>query len=519
MMKRLLFLSISLILCHWAIAQAGWILVNSNLANGKGIGQISIGMNNPNALWSEAVNADGSIFDAYTRSTDSGLTWTAGTFNAGTGLSQLFAISADTCWAVFNTGASQGLYKTTDGGATWTKKGGVYGNTSFADAIHFFNNNDGWALGDPLGGYFEMYTTTNGGEAWTRVPQANIPAPTSGEYGITGNYCAIGNNVWFGTNAGRIFRSTDKGLTWAVTLTPFGNLETIAPEFVDALHGIAYRSYLDLGLESNLNVTSDGGVTWTDLAVSGDMYARYFSHIPGSTGTYIGSSSAAGANGISVSLDGGENWNTISSGSNFTATAWINDSTGWAGSIATGKSTGGMYIYDGIPLALPVADFTASDTAIILGGQVTFTNLSQGVLTAYLWTFEGGSPATSTVQNPPPVTYSTPGAFNVSLKVTNAWGDNTLLKVDYIYVGGVGINELSQAFVKIYPNPVKDLLNVEASSNIKEIRIINIVGQTILNQPTDSKTMVINTSDLKSGVYNLKIKLEDGYINKKIVVN
>lgn len=501
------------------MAQTGWILVNSNLANGKGIGQISIGMNDPNALWAEAINTDGSIFDAFTRSVDGGLTWTAGTFNAGTGLSQLFAISADTCWAVFNTGASQGLYKTTDGGATWVKKGGVYGSSSFADVMHFFNNNEGYAMGDPVGGYFEIYTTTDGGENWTRVPQGDIPAPTSGEYGITGNYCAIGNNTWFGTNAGRIFRSTDKGYTWAATLTPFGNTETIAPEFVDALNGIAYRSYLDLGIEGNLNVTNDGGVTWTDLSVSGDMYARYFSHIPGSTGTYIGSSSASGANGISVSMDGGATWNTISSGNDFTASAWLNDSTGWAGSIATGKTTGGMYIYDGIPLALPVADFTASDTAVILGQPVTFTNLSPGVLTSFLWTFEGGNPATSIDENPPSVYYNTPGSFNVSLKVTNEWGDNTLLKVDYIYVGGVGMNDLSQASVEIFPNPVKDNLNIIASSLIREISLVNFVGQTVLNQQANSKNLVINTSAFKSGVYNLKIKLEDGYINKKVVIN
>jgi len=519
MMKKLLILSITLILSQWAMSQTGWIQVNSNLAAGQGAIQVSIGMNDNNALWVEAGNADGSIFDAFTRSTDGGLTWTAGTFNAGDGLSQLFAISANVCWAVFNTGATQGLYKTTDGGATWTKKGGVFNNSSFADAMHFFNDNDGWAMGDPVGGYFEIYTTTDGGETWTRVPQANIPAPTSGEYGITGNYCAIGNNVWFGTNKGRIFRSTDKGLTWAATLTPFGNAETIAPEFVDALHGIAYRSYLDLGIETNLNVTTDGGATWTDVSVTGDMYGRYFSHIPGSTGTYIGSSNAAGGNGISVSFDGGYNWTVISAGYDFCASAWINDSTGWAGSNTVAKTTGGMYIYDGIPLALPVADFTASDTAIILGGQVTFTNLSAGAATAYLWTFEGGNPASSTDKDPVPVVYNTPGSFNVTLKVTNEWGDNTLQKVDYIYVGGVGINELSKASVNVYPNPVKDMLTVEASSTIKEVTVINFVGQTILNQKPDAQTAVINTSELKSGVYNLKIKLEDGYINKKIVIN
>lgn len=504
----------------WTIAQTGWISVNSNLAAGYGIGQISIGMNNTNALWAEAVDGTGAIVDGYTRSTDAGLTWTAGTFNAGTGLSQLFAIDENTCWAVFNTGATQGCYKTIDGGATWVKKGTAFSAGSFADVMHFFNDNDGYAMGDPLGGYFEIYTTTDGGESWTRVVQANIPAPTSGEYGITGNYCAVGDNTWFGTNAGRIFYSTDKGYTWATTLTPFGNAETVAPEFADALNGIAYRSYLDLGLESVIDVTTDGGVTWNEIGVIGDMYARYFKYVPGTTGTYVGSSSAAGANGISYSSDGGTTWTTITAGYDFTATAWIDSETGWAGSVATAKkSTGGMYIFDGTLVTLQAA-FTASDTAIVLGGSVTFTDQSTGNnITGWNWTFPTGNPPSSTVQNPPPVTYSTSGAHDVTLTVTDAGGgQNTLTKVDYIYVGGVGINELSAASINVYPNPVKDVMTVESASTIQEIQIYNIVGQMVYNQKVDSKSLTVNAK-LKNGVYNLKVKFADGFVNKKIVVN
>ncbi len=85
----------------------------------------------------------------------------------------------------------------------------------------------GVAQGDPVSGEYEIYVTTNGGEAWTPIPGANIPNPTSGEFGITGNYCAFGDNIWFGTNQGRIFRSTDKGNTWAASMTAFGAAEVV----------------------------------------------------------------------------------------------------------------------------------------------------------------------------------------------------------------------------------------------------------------------------------------------------
>ena len=125
MMKKLLLLFVGLAFCTYLNAQTGWIQTNSNLSNYRGIGQISVGMFDNTALWGMATDSTTLIVDAFTKSTDGGQTWTAGTFNAGTGLSQLFAFDANVCWAVFNTGANQGLYKTSDGGGTWVKKGGA----------------------------------------------------------------------------------------------------------------------------------------------------------------------------------------------------------------------------------------------------------------------------------------------------------------------------------------------------------------------------------------------------------
>jgi len=348
MLKKLQLLTVLLAISLASFAQ-DWIQVDSELANGLGVGQISIGMNDATAIWAAAINADGSINDSFTKSTDGGLTWISGTFNAGTGLSQLFAIDATTCWALFNTGASQGIYKTVDGGATWVKKGGVFNASSFADVLHFFNDNDGYAMGDPVGGYYEIYTTTDGGETWTRVPQANIPAPTSGEYGITGNVSSVGNNTWFGTNQGRVFRSTDKGYTWQATLTPFGNAETVSASFRDANVGICFRSYLNMGIEPILNVTVDGGATWSSLSVNGSMYARWFAFIPGTASTWVGSSSEVGFEGISLTENDGVDWSDLTIGTPIQAPAFVNNSTGYAGTWVVG-GVGGMLVYNGDPL-------------------------------------------------------------------------------------------------------------------------------------------------------------------------
>ena len=81
----------------------------------------------------------------------------------------------------------------------------------------------------------------------------------------------------------------------------------------------------------------------------------------------------------------------------------------------------------------PVADFAASETEVNIGGTVTFTDLTENIPTSWEWTFEGGTPATSTEQNPS-VTYSEPGDFTVTLVAHNAYGDDTETKTGYITV-------------------------------------------------------------------------------------
>jgi len=116
-------------------------------------------------------------------------------------------------WSWQTTG---GILGTTDGGLTWTQDPTSFKTAGgWPDFIHFFDANNGVCVGDPTNGYFEIYTTSNAGASWSRVPQANIPAPVSGEKGLTGPFfAAAGNSLWFPTSAlgtGRIFRTTDKG--------------------------------------------------------------------------------------------------------------------------------------------------------------------------------------------------------------------------------------------------------------------------------------------------------------------
>ncbi|HLP60548.1 MAG TPA: PKD domain-containing protein, partial [Candidatus Deferrimicrobium sp.] len=88
------------------------------------------------------------------------------------------------------------------------------------------------------------------------------------------------------------------------------------------------------------------------------------------------------------------------------------------------------------PPAPPVAAFVAGATNINAGDSVNFTDQSTNNPTSWSWTFEGGTPATSTARNPT-VTYNTPGTFDVTLIASNAQGSDTETKIDYMNVAEI----------------------------------------------------------------------------------
>jgi pimeloyl-ACP methyl ester carboxylesterase len=76
------------------------------------------------------------------------------------------------------------------------------------------------------------------------------------------------------------------------------------------------------------------------------------------------------------------------------------------------------------------------DTDVICEDQsITFTDLSQGLVTDLEWTFEGGTPSTSTDPTVE-VVYETPGEYAVTLSATFVNGENTTILDSLIFVTG-----------------------------------------------------------------------------------
>ncbi len=153
---------------------------------------------NPQTAWGTAINGAATTqTDYYTlefsRTNDGGQTWTPGAITGVPStyvISSICATSYTKAWvACFNNASTAdkgGIYVTSNGGQTWTRQNTALYNdaSSFPNVVHFWNNNEGWAMGDPVGGYFELYNTVDGGVNWVRTPQANIPAHSAANMDI-----------------------------------------------------------------------------------------------------------------------------------------------------------------------------------------------------------------------------------------------------------------------------------------------------------------------------------------------
>ncbi|MBN2680916.1 MAG: T9SS type A sorting domain-containing protein [Bacteroidales bacterium] len=404
-MKKIYLFAILAFVCSTSFSQ--WIEQATGFSTAsRGIKYISAV--DENVVWATAY--DGTTTTNYitefTRTTNGGATWTAGTvtgYTSGYGSAMIFGLDANTAWMpVFNTSAGGGkILKTTDGGTTWTAQttAAFAAPAGFPNVIHFWDANNGWCQGDPNGGYFEFYTTTDGGENWTRVPQANIPDPIAAdEYGVTGFYSVVGDNVWFSTNKGRVFKSTDKGYTWSVYTTTLTNQFTIS--FKDANYGLAYQ--ID---NYTIAKSTDGGETWTVFTPAGNLYSSDLAYVPGTPNTWVSTGNESGA---SFSLFGGDYWEDFSSfPGQMLTTAWVNNTCGWVGNFNTDASTGGIYKFDGVitdPYDNDVAAITISNPVDGLpltaseNISVSIMNMGLNAQTGFDVTYilNGGTPVTET---------------------------------------------------------------------------------------------------------------------------
>jgi hypothetical protein len=119
------------------------------------------------------------------RTTNKGANWTnvSGTISTTYSLVNIFAWDANTCLVTGYAGANTIIYRTSDGGSTWTA---VYGPVAgFIDDLWMTDANNAYYIGDPIGGNWDLKKSTNGGVnwvTWSTLATTN----TSGTYNNAG---------------------------------------------------------------------------------------------------------------------------------------------------------------------------------------------------------------------------------------------------------------------------------------------------------------------------------------------
>ncbi|MEO5571364.1 MAG: T9SS type A sorting domain-containing protein [Bacteroidia bacterium] len=338
-MKKLLLTSFILLACFTGI-HAQWTQQTSNVTPGYYVPFLDAV--NSDIVWgivSDPANQQTPVAE-YTKTVDGGNLWIGGAITNAAGLapSCIFGLNADTAWvAMWNVagGAAAGkILRTNDGGGTWTQQTTALFNTAgnFPNWVYFWDANNGVCLGDPTGGYFEIYTTVDGGTNWVRTPQADIAAQLGGEFGITDVFREFGDStLYFGTNQGRIYKTVDRGLHFTAAQTPFTDfIGAIA--FRDANNGLCVSG----GAVGSTDVayTTDGGATWNlkGTNAAGMSLILGLCYLPGSDSTYFISTPAAGSvDGTAFSPNDGTSWVTADNLIH-TDIEFVNDSTGWTGS-------------------------------------------------------------------------------------------------------------------------------------------------------------------------------------------
>jgi len=212
-------------------------------------------------------------------------------------------------------GEASRLYRTADGGQTWTE---TFRNTdpaAFYDCLAFSDPRHGLALSDPVGGEFRILSTSDGGRSWGVLPSEGMPAALAGEFAFAASgtcLVAKGDQAWFATGGGataRVFHSDNRGQTWQVADTPVpsgpsAGIYSLAVRDARRLIAVGGDFQTPTVAPDAAAVSGDAGRTWRNAVREPGEYRSGAAWMPGAGTRAL----AVGPTGSDISYDGGFTW-------------------------------------------------------------------------------------------------------------------------------------------------------------------------------------------------------------------
>lgn len=314
------------------------------------------------------------------------------------------------------------LNRSTNGGASWSNATGTITETG---AWVTPWSQDPVNAGVIYAGFINMWKSTNGGVSWTKISTFTNQA-TLDVFAVS----PANNQVIWAAKAGNLYKTTNGGTTWTtITSIPSGRISTIACSNTDP--NKAFIGFSGFTNTNKVFQTNDQGVTWINLSSSiPNIPINYILYVDNSNDAlYIGTDVGVYYKDASLTI-----WQPFNNGLPNTIVTQLSI---FGPTQKLRASTYGRGIWESDlyqPGAYPPVSAFGSDKSISCpGAAIQFNDFSAGQPTGWSWSFPGGNPSTSTAQNPM-VTYNTPGIYPVTLTTTNSIGTDTRTLNAYINI-------------------------------------------------------------------------------------
>ena len=277
--------------------------------------------------------------------TDGGSTWRSGVVPGAASLQfrDVEGVS-DTVADLLSigSGSDSRIYKTTDGGATWSLQFQNQDPNAFFDCFAFWTPTRAFAQSDSVNGQFPVVRTTNG-QTWESIA-GNEPAALPGEFFFASSGTCVAtdgkNNAWAvtgGASPSRVLVTQDGGDTWSAYDSPLRGSPSaglFSVSFRDGQHGMVGGGDLDPTAPpfDQTATSSDGGKTWTVTAEQpgiGTVFGLSYTADAGKARPNGRTVVVTGPGGAAWTPDEGGSWFTLPGVNNYWAVAFGSPRTGW----------------------------------------------------------------------------------------------------------------------------------------------------------------------------------------------
>ena len=97
--------------------------------------------------------------------------------------------------------------------------------------------------------------------------------------------------------------------------------------------------------------------------------------------------------------------------------------------------------------------------------------------------------------------------------VDNVWYDNIYLHKNTV----LSSDSFTVSKFKLYPNPASNVINIEATADVQNISVYNLLGQEVMNRQTSGTSVSLDVSSLNAGVYVIKTMIDGNVSSTKFI--